>query len=163
MREMKARAIALLGPTLLLASSAAADVLTEDSVFAAVERYCRSERVCLKREAAHLDQVREVLDREAENVDYIDELLQACVERYYRRSGFSFRNLVHCVRAEVSAARRGLAPKRSAELYVDVVCGSKRYCEDMSSRLESYYHLEHCDLRRIDGDRDGIPCEYYEW
>ncbi len=38
-------------------------------------------------------------------------------------------------------------------------CGRKRYCSNISSCEEAYYLLEHCGLRRLDRDRDGIPCE----
>jgi hypothetical protein len=38
-------------------------------------------------------------------------------------------------------------------------CGAKRYCREMSSCEEARFHLESCALRRIDGDRDGVPCE----
>ncbi len=38
-------------------------------------------------------------------------------------------------------------------------CGSKRYCSEMKSCEEAKYYLEHCGLTRLDGDRDGVPCE----
>jgi endonuclease YncB( thermonuclease family) len=38
-------------------------------------------------------------------------------------------------------------------------CGAKRYCNQMSSCEEAKYYLEHCGLSRLDGDKDGIPCE----
>ncbi len=38
-------------------------------------------------------------------------------------------------------------------------CGYKRYCSNISSCEEAYYLLEHCGLRRLDRDRDGVPCE----
>jgi endonuclease YncB( thermonuclease family) len=38
-------------------------------------------------------------------------------------------------------------------------CGSKRKCGEMSSCAEARFHLTQCSLSRIDGDRDGIPCE----
>jgi endonuclease YncB( thermonuclease family) len=38
-------------------------------------------------------------------------------------------------------------------------CGTKRYCREMTSCEEARFHLEHCGLRRLDGDEDGIPCE----
>lgn len=38
-------------------------------------------------------------------------------------------------------------------------CGSKRYCKEMSSCEEARYYLEHCGLSRLDGDKDGTPCE----
>jgi endonuclease YncB( thermonuclease family) len=38
-------------------------------------------------------------------------------------------------------------------------CGGKRLCREMSSCAEARYHLQQCGLSRLDGDRDGIPCE----
>jgi endonuclease YncB( thermonuclease family) len=38
-------------------------------------------------------------------------------------------------------------------------CGSKRYCREMSSCAEARFHLQQCGLSRLDGDRDGVPCE----
>ena len=38
-------------------------------------------------------------------------------------------------------------------------CGTKRVCGDMSSCAEARFHLEQCGLTRLDGDRDGVPCE----
>lgn len=38
-------------------------------------------------------------------------------------------------------------------------CDAKRYCNQMTSCEEAKYYLEHCGLSRLDGDKDGIPCE----
>ena len=38
-------------------------------------------------------------------------------------------------------------------------CGSKRYCRDMTSCEEAMFYLQTCGLTRLDGDRDGVPCE----
>ncbi|MEK6482018.1 thermonuclease family protein [Catalinimonas sp. 4WD22] len=38
-------------------------------------------------------------------------------------------------------------------------CGAKRYCKEMTSCEEAKYYLEHCGLTRLDGDKDGVPCE----
>ena len=38
-------------------------------------------------------------------------------------------------------------------------CGAKRYCGDMQNCAEATYYLSHCGLRRLNRDRDGIPCE----
>ena len=38
-------------------------------------------------------------------------------------------------------------------------CGSKRYCTQMSSCAEAQFHFRQCGLARLDGDRDGVPCE----
>jgi len=39
-------------------------------------------------------------------------------------------------------------------------CKQKRYCSQMTSCSEAKYYLKICGKHaRIDGDRDGIPCE----
>lgn len=38
-------------------------------------------------------------------------------------------------------------------------CGVKRYCREMASCAEARFYLSQCGLSRLDGDRDGVPCE----
>jgi len=38
-------------------------------------------------------------------------------------------------------------------------CGSKNYCKEMNSCKEAQYFFNTCNLTRLDGDNDGIPCE----
>ena len=38
-------------------------------------------------------------------------------------------------------------------------CEGKRYCRHMSNCAEAYFYLNSCGLYRLDGDRDGVPCE----
>ena len=38
-------------------------------------------------------------------------------------------------------------------------CGTKTYCREMTSCDEAYFYLEECELTRLDGDGDGVPCE----
>jgi endonuclease YncB( thermonuclease family) len=38
-------------------------------------------------------------------------------------------------------------------------CGTKRTCREMSSCAEAMFYLTRCGLSRLDGNRDGIPCE----
>ena len=38
-------------------------------------------------------------------------------------------------------------------------CGSKRTCKEMSSCEEAKYYLSRCGSARLDGDKDGLPCE----
>ncbi len=40
-----------------------------------------------------------------------------------------------------------------------VVCGSKRFCRQMNSCKEARAFLNQCGLGRLDGDKDGVPCE----
>jgi endonuclease YncB( thermonuclease family) len=38
-------------------------------------------------------------------------------------------------------------------------CTGKRYCHEMSSCAEARFYLANCGIIRLDGDRDGVPCE----
>ena len=38
-------------------------------------------------------------------------------------------------------------------------CGTKRYCNQMANCNEAVFYLKKCGLSRLDGDKDGIPCE----
>ena len=38
-------------------------------------------------------------------------------------------------------------------------CGAKQYCREMVSCAEARFYLQQCGLSRLDGDRDGVPCE----
>jgi len=38
-------------------------------------------------------------------------------------------------------------------------CGTKRYCKQMVNCNEAMFYLKKCGLSRLDGDKDGIPCE----
>jgi endonuclease YncB( thermonuclease family) len=56
-----------------------------------------------------------------------------------------------------AAGRAGAAsPSNSA---AGLSCGSKRSCTQMSSCAEAQFYFRQCGLSRLDGDRDGVPCE----
>lgn len=38
-------------------------------------------------------------------------------------------------------------------------CGDKTYCREMSSCAEARFYLESCGATKLDGNRDGKPCE----
>ncbi len=38
-------------------------------------------------------------------------------------------------------------------------CENKRICADMINCNEAKFYLKNCGLHRLDGDKDGIPCE----
>lgn len=38
-------------------------------------------------------------------------------------------------------------------------CGKKQFCKEMTSCSEARFYLDTCQLKRLDGDSDGIPCE----
>ncbi|WOH38967.1 excalibur calcium-binding domain-containing protein [Thalassotalea fonticola] len=38
-------------------------------------------------------------------------------------------------------------------------CDGRQHCSQMRSRAEAVYFVRHCPGVKMDGDRDGIPCE----
>lgn len=40
-----------------------------------------------------------------------------------------------------------------------VICGTKRYCRQMTSCAEAVAYMRQCRLAKLDGDGDGVPCE----
>jgi len=40
-----------------------------------------------------------------------------------------------------------------------IICGSKKYCSEMSSCEEARHYLTHCGIKTLDGNSDGVPCE----
>ena len=60
--------------------------------------------------------------------------------------------------ASPASAQRTAAP-RDAPGQPSWRCGEKTYCTQMSSCAEAMFHFRQCGLTRLDGDRDGIPCE----
>ena len=55
---------------------------------------------------------------------------------------------------EVGTPQPAVAPESSG-----FTCGGKTYCREMRSCAEARFHLAECGLTRLDGDRDGVPCE----
>lgn len=42
---------------------------------------------------------------------------------------------------------------------VDSACGTKKYCSEMTSCAEAQFYRTRCDVKTLDGDGDGKPCE----
>ncbi|MHA7811382.1 MAG: excalibur calcium-binding domain-containing protein [Marinobacter adhaerens] len=38
-------------------------------------------------------------------------------------------------------------------------CDGRQHCSQMTSRAEAEFFTRHCPNTKMDGDRDGIPCE----
>lgn len=50
-------------------------------------------------------------------------------------------------------------PNNTAPAQPKFSCGTKRLCKDMSSCEEATFYLKQCDLKSLDSNQDGIPCE----
>lgn len=38
-------------------------------------------------------------------------------------------------------------------------CDGRQYCSQMQSRAEAEFFIQNCPNTKMDGDRDGVPCE----
>jgi hypothetical protein len=43
--------------------------------------------------------------------------------------------------------------------YSGMQCGTKHKCSQMTTCKEAYFYLEKCGIKRLDRDKNGIPCE----
>lgn len=61
---------------------------------------------------------------------------------------------------EAPPAQAAATPQRSSPAASSgFSCGAKQYCREMTSCAEARFYLNQCGLARLDGDRDGVPCE----
>ena len=64
------------------------------------------------------------------------------------------------VEASASSRKSGLTePLVQASAPRSFSCDGRVYCSDMTSREEAEYFTRNCPGTKVDGDRDGIPCE----
>lgn len=62
-------------------------------------------------------------------------------------------DVVPVVAASVDAGPESAAPEPMFR------CDGRQHCSQMTSRAEAEYFVRHCPDTRMDGDRDGVPCE----
>lgn len=53
----------------------------------------------------------------------------------------------------------GTTKPKNTSTQVAFECGQKIYCTQMTSCKEAMFYFNECGLSRLDGDKDGIPCE----
>ena len=108
------------------------------------------------------------------------EQIQRGMAWVYRR--YTRARKLYALEAEAKRARRGLwsdsnpippwdwrpgekssLPSSSSSSTISTTsttrCGTKRACSEMRSCEEARFYLEHCGIKRLDRDQDGIPCE----
>ena len=47
----------------------------------------------------------------------------------------------------------------SAIFYSTYSCDGREYCSQMTSCEEATFFIQNCPNTKMDGDRDGVPCE----
>ncbi len=60
---------------------------------------------------------------------------------------------------EWRSGKRGKADLQLPQISTSVQCGAKKYCREMTNCDEAKAYLSQCGLTRLDGDKDGVPCE----
>lgn len=86
-------------------------------------------------------------------------------EQQARESGLGLWNLPPHEQVPPWEWRRGVKSKSKAPVVVyakdskDFTCEGKTKCSEMINCEEARFYLEKCGLTRLDGDKDGIPCE----
>src|SRR5262245_50057224 len=56
-----------------------------------------------------------------------------------------------------ATAAESTPPRPSTE--ARFTCAGKRTCAEMASCEEAQFYLTQCSVVRLDGDKDGVPCE----
>ena len=62
-------------------------------------------------------------------------------------------------RAGTAVATTGEKSKPKPSPSSGFTCGSKRTCKEMTSCEEAMFFLNECGMRKLDRDKDGLPCE----
>lgn len=58
-----------------------------------------------------------------------------------------------------SMTKPKIKPKPISKKPIKYKCDGRKHCSQMRSYEEAKYFLDHCRGVKMDGDRDGIPCE----
>jgi hypothetical protein len=64
-----------------------------------------------------------------------------------------------CGKSYETYQRRHGAQSQQSLIAPAYQCGEKRTCAEMDSCEEAKFHLERCQLRGLDRDGDGTPCD----
>ncbi len=49
--------------------------------------------------------------------------------------------------------------KDNQQQYENYKCDGRKYCSQMTSCEEATYFIKNCPNTKMDGNRDGVPCE----
>ena len=53
----------------------------------------------------------------------------------------------------------GYAKENKSKKTTKFKCDKKKYCKHISSCAEAMFLLNQCGIKRLDRDKDGVPCE----
>lgn len=88
-------------------------------------------------------------------------LLQIVLTIGFTHSGRTDSNGGHLNRStgEYHYHNSGYTKPKDTSMQVSYECGKKTYCTQMTSCKEAMFYFNTCGLLRLDGDKDGVPCE----
>lgn len=76
-----------------------------------------------------------------------------------------FQTLFKAAEKDASESNRGFwgdatcAPTPTTPLRTDFTCSGKTLCSQMNSCDEATYYLKNCNIKSLDSNNDGIPCD----
>jgi hypothetical protein len=79
----------------------------------------------------------------------ITALIAVAGWNYYQDRGIS----PSAVTSDTPATSKSVKPAQT------FTCDGRQHCSQMRSRAEAEYFNRYCPNTKMDGDRDGIPCE----
>ncbi len=81
----------------------------------------------------------------------------------YQRLGLSPTRIPIEQKTDITTSSETLLNRAFSETNTDskskFSCDGRQHCSQMTSRAEAVYFINHCPNTKMDGDRDGIPCE----
>jgi cold shock CspA family protein len=77
----------------------------------------------------------------------------------YQRLGLSTATTPAQYIPNTTAPSGSLLNRAFPESNANFSCDGREHCSEMTSRAEAEYFTKHCPNTKMDGDRDGIPCE----
>lgn len=77
---------------------------------------------------------------------------------YYQKESLSRQEIEPEKPRQVTKTSR-VDPPTTAQIAQRFQCDGRQHCSQMTSRAEAEFFIRNCPNTKMDGDRDGIPCE----
>jgi cold shock CspA family protein len=119
---------------------------------------CRIEGVVFKAEQRHRPRVHKNASAPKSKVFLI--LAMVAIGAFgYQRLGLSTASTPVQHTPSTTTPSGSLLNNALSESNTNFSCDGRQHCSQMTSRAEAEYFTKHCPNTKMDGDRDGIPCE----
>jgi len=77
----------------------------------------------------------------------------------YYQNEFVSRSSIEAEPQQENTYSKQVVQLTSAQVAPGFRCDGRQYCSQMNSRAEAEFFVRNCPNTKMDGDRDGIPCE----